>query len=149
VLEAGARVLIDEAELWDGTETGAPGLFPTTVLAVAPDFAASPPGTVEALLRGHLAALDWINTAQEAEVLAVLNARLAETAGAPLAANVLARALGKLEFTADPLAGAYPRLLENAVAASLAEPADLDGLVDTSFLEKARAARAAAAGAGA
>jgi NitT/TauT family transport system substrate-binding protein len=152
VLEAGATVLLDEAELWDGTETGAPGLFPTTVLAVSPDFAARHPRTVEALLRGHLAALDWINTAREADVLAVLNAGLAETAGAPLATDVLARALGKLEFTADPLAGAYPRLLENAVAVSLAEPASLDGLVDTSFLEAARAARAAdptQAGAGA
>ncbi|MFL4475805.1 ABC transporter substrate-binding protein [Paeniglutamicibacter sp. MACA_103] len=141
VLEAGARVLVDEAELWDGTDTGAPGLFPTTVLAVSPAFAARHPGTVEALLRGHLAALDWINTAKPADVLATLNARLAETAGAALAPAVLQRALGKLEFTADPLAGAYPRLLANAVAASLSEPANLDGLVDTAFLAKARAAK--------
>ena len=51
---------------------------------------------------------------------------------------------------ADPLAGAYPRLQANAVAASLAEPAGLDGLVDTSFLDAARTARAdGGAGAGA
>ncbi|WP_411734094.1 ABC transporter substrate-binding protein [Paeniglutamicibacter sp.] len=141
VLEAGAKVLIDEAELWDGAATGAPGLFPTTVLAVSPAFAARHPETVDALLRGHLAALDWINTAKRADVLETLNARLAESAGAALAPAVLQRALGNLDFTADPLAGAYPRLLEHAVAAGLAEPASLDGLVDTAFLQRARAAR--------
>ncbi|GAA1496002.1 ABC transporter substrate-binding protein [Paeniglutamicibacter kerguelensis] len=143
VLEAGATVLVDEAELWDGAETGAPGLFPTTVLAVSPDFAARHPSTVDALLRGHLAALDWINTAKRAEVLDTLNTQLAQLAGAALGPAVLERALDKLIFAPDPLAGAYPRLLANAVAASLAEPAGLDGLVDTSFLERARTARTA------
>ncbi|MGL3804657.1 ABC transporter substrate-binding protein [Paeniglutamicibacter sp. R2-26] len=143
VLEAGATVLVDEADLWDGTDTGAPGKFPTTVLAVSPDFAARHPGTVDALLRGHLAALDWINSATRPEVLKTLNGQLELLAGAALSDAVLERALGKLDFTADPLAGAYPRLQANAVAASLAEPASLDGLVDGSFLERARAARAA------
>ncbi|WP_286166554.1 ABC transporter substrate-binding protein [Arthrobacter sp. AQ5-05] len=150
VLEAGARVLVDEADLWEGTGTGAPGKFPTTVLAVSPDFAARHRQTIDDLLRGHLAALDWINTAKRASVLDTLNAQLEQLAGAALSPAVLERALGKLSFTPDPLAGAYPRLLANAAAASLAEPAGLDGLVDTSFLEKARAARTASGtGAGA
>ncbi|MBV1778306.1 ABC transporter substrate-binding protein [Paeniglutamicibacter sp. ABSL32-1] len=150
VLEAGARVLVDEAELWDGKDTGAPGKFPTTVLAVSPDFAARHRETVDALLRGHLAALDWINTAARPEVLTTLNTQLERLAGAALEPAVLERALGNLSFTADPLAGAYPRLQANAVAASLAEPAGLDGLVDTSFLDAARTARAdGGAGAGA
>ncbi|GAA3321921.1 ABC transporter substrate-binding protein [Paeniglutamicibacter sulfureus] len=149
VLEAGAKVLVDEAELWDGADTGAPGLFPTTVLAVSPDFATRHPDTVDALLRGHLAALDWINTARETDVLATLNARIAETAGAALAPAVIKRALGKLSFTADPLEGAYPRLLGNAVAAGLAEPASLDGLIDTTPLARARAATSTGTEAGA
>lgn len=143
VLEAGARVLVDEADLWDGTETGVPGLFPTTVVAVSPDFAARHPQTVDALLRGHLAALAWINDSPPAEVIDALNARLDETAGATLAPNVIERAMTKLTFTSDPLAGAYPRLLANAVDAGLAKPASFDGLVDTSALVRARAAGSA------
>lgn len=144
VLEAGAAVLVDEAQLWDGAETGAPGLFPTTVLAVSPHFAAAHPLTVDALLRGHLAALHWLNTADRREVSELLNAELSASAGAPLAPKVINRALSSLSFTADPLAGAYPRLLQNAVDASLAESANLDALVDDSFLARARKERAGA-----
>ncbi|QXQ11774.1 ABC transporter substrate-binding protein [Paeniglutamicibacter sp. Y32M11] len=144
VLEAGAAVLVDEAQLWDGAETGAPGLFPTTVLAVSPNFAAAHPLTVDALLRGHLAALHWLNTADRREVSELLNAELSASAGAPLAPKVINRALSSLSFTADPLAGAYPRLLQNAVDASLAESANLDALVDDSFLARARKERAGA-----
>ncbi|MET0872119.1 MAG: ABC transporter substrate-binding protein [Paeniglutamicibacter terrestris] len=144
VLEAGAAVLVDEAELWDGAETGAPGLFPTTVLAVSPNFAAAHPLTVDALLRGHLAALHWLNTADRREVSTLLNAELSASAGAPLAPKVINRALSSLSFTADPLAGAYPRLLQNAVDASLAESANLDALVDDSYLARARKERAGA-----
>lgn len=139
VVEAGAEVLVDEADLWDGSETGTRGLFPTTVLAVSPEFAARHPDSVEALLRGHLAALDWIHRTDRDTVSATLNDRLAEIAGAKLDARVMGRALDRLHFTADPLTGAYPRLLRDAVAVGLAEPGELDGLVDGEPLLRAKA----------
>ena len=39
VLQAGAKVLVDEKDLWDGSLAGRPGQFTTTVLIVSRKFA--------------------------------------------------------------------------------------------------------------
>lgn len=130
VLEAGAKVLVDEKDLWDGAETGKPGEFPTTVLIVNQKFAAEHPETVEALLQGHAKSVAWLNNAAATDKAAVINEALKESAGAALPANVLERALGNITFTLDPLAAAYPRLLEDGVAAGTTKQADLNGLFD-------------------
>ena len=41
--------------------TGKPGEFPTTILIVNKKFAAEHPQTVEALLKGHVEAVNWLN----------------------------------------------------------------------------------------
>ncbi len=115
VLTAGAKVLVDEKDLWDGAETGKPGEFPTTILIVNQKFAADHPDTVSALLRGHAKSVDWLNTAPAADKAAVINAALQESAGAALPEDVLARSLANITFTLDPLAGSYPRLLADGV----------------------------------
>ncbi|MEE1620628.1 ABC transporter substrate-binding protein [Zafaria sp. Z1313] len=134
VLEADAVVLVDEAELWDGSETGQAGLFPTTVLAVGQEFAARHPETVESLVAAHVRALTWINGTSRGELLPILDRRLTETAGAGLDDAVMERALDHLTFTSDPLSGAFPRLLQAGVDAGVTEPGDLTGLVDESVL---------------
>ena len=63
VLQAGAKVLVDEKDLWDGSLTGKPGEFPTTILIVNKKFAADHPDTVKALLKGHAESVDWLNAA--------------------------------------------------------------------------------------
>ncbi|BCT77289.1 sulfonate ABC transporter substrate-binding protein [Sinomonas cyclohexanicum] len=140
VLQAGAHVLVDEKELWDGTGTGKPGLFPTTVLIVNKKFAADHPQTVQALLKGHVAAIDWLNRASPAERAAAVNAGLKAAAGAELPANVLERSLANITFTADPLAGAFPKLLHDGVTAGVTKDADLHGLFDLRGLNEALAA---------
>ncbi len=55
VIDGGAHVLVDEADLWDD------GIFPTTVLLVNKTFLAEHPETVEALLEGHVEAVTWLN----------------------------------------------------------------------------------------
>ena len=67
VLQAGAKVLVDEKDLWDGAETGKPGEFPTTILIVNKKFAAEHPETVQALLKGHVEAVQWLNGTPAAE----------------------------------------------------------------------------------
>ncbi|GAB2764412.1 ABC transporter substrate-binding protein [Sinomonas soli] len=154
VLQAGAKVLVDEKDRWDGTGTGKPGLFPTTILVVNRAFAAAHPQTVEALLKGHVAAVDWLNHASAAEKATAVNAALAKAAGSGLPANVVERALANITFTTDPLAGAYPRLLADGVTAGVTKAADLHGLFDLRALnavlaqEGAGHARAGAAGLG-
>jgi NitT/TauT family transport system substrate-binding protein len=130
VLQAGAKVLIDEKDLWDGGSTGKPGEFPTTVLIVNQKFAADHPDTVKALLAGHAKSVAWLNQAPAAEKARVINSALQESAGAALADDVLARSLANITFTLDPLAGSYPRLLQDGVEAGTTKQADLNGLFD-------------------
>ena len=80
VLQAGAKVLVDEKDLWEKGE------FITTVLIVNKKFAAEHPDTVKALLKGHVESVDWLNAAPAAEKSAVLNAALKDSAGAALPA---------------------------------------------------------------
>ena len=148
VLEAGAHVLVDEKSLWDGSQTGKPGLFPTTILVVSKKFAAEHPQTVEALLKGNVAAVDWLNHANDAEKARAVNAAL-KAAGQELPADVIARALGNITFTIDPLAGAYPKLLQDGVSAGVTKSADLNGLFDLRTLNRVSGhARVSAAGLG-
>src|SRR4051795_9177196 len=56
LVDAGAKVLVDEKTLWPG------GQFPTTVLIVRTQFLQEHPQTVEALLRGELKAIDFADS---------------------------------------------------------------------------------------
>lgn len=149
VLEAGAHVLVDEKTLWDGSQTGKPGLFPTTILVVNRKFAAQHPQTVEALVKGDAAAVDWLNKAGGAQKVQAVNAALTQAAGQALATAVVERALANITFTVDPLAGAYPKLLQDGVDVGVAKTADLRGLFDLSTLNRVSGeAKVSAAGLG-
>ncbi|MCP8998220.1 ABC transporter substrate-binding protein [Pseudarthrobacter sp. RMG13] len=150
VLQAGAKVLVDEKDLWDGSLSGKAGEFPTTILIVNKKFAAAHPDTVKALLRGHVESVAWLNGAPAAEKTSVINGALQESAGAALPADVLDRALQTVVFTVDPLAGTYPKLLEDGVKAGTTKQADITGLFDLRALNEVTgtAERASAAGLG-
>ncbi|MCO4250457.1 ABC transporter substrate-binding protein [Pseudarthrobacter raffinosi] len=150
VLQAGAKVLVDEKDLWDGSHSGKAGEFPTTILIVNKKFAAAHPDTVKALLRGHVESVAWLNDAPAAEKTSVINGALQESAGAALPADVLDRALQNVVFTVDPLAGTYPMLLEDGVKAGTTKQADITGLFDLRALNEVTgtAERASAAGLG-
>jgi NitT/TauT family transport system substrate-binding protein len=149
VLQAGAKVLVDEKDLWDGTGTGKPGEFPTPILIVNQKFAAEHPDTVKALLAGHARSVAWLNEAPADQKAAVINSALEESAGAALADDVLARSLANITFTLDPLAGAYPRLLQDGVDAGTTRQADISGLFDLQALnEVAGTSKISAAGLG-
>ncbi|MDJ0355055.1 ABC transporter substrate-binding protein [Paenarthrobacter sp. PH39-S1] len=129
VLQAGATVLVDEKDLWDGSLTAKPGQFPTTILVVNKNFLDQHPETVRALLKGHVESVQWLrqNPAAAAEVI---NAGLTTAAGSALPADVLSRSLSGLSFTDDPLAGTYRKLLQDGVDAGTTKSADLGGMVN-------------------
>lgn len=129
VLQAGAKVLVNEADLWDKGE------FSTTVLAVNKSFLDKHPQTVEALLNGHLASVQWLNDNPDTAGAAI-NQALVTAIGQPLEDPVIARALTELKFTADPLAGTFPTLLEHGVSVGVSKPAQLDGLFELTLLNK-------------
>ena len=128
VLQAGAKVLVDEKDLWEKGE------FITTVLIVNKNFAAAHPDTVEALLKGHIASVAWLDAAPAAEKSTVLNAALTDSAGAALPADVMDRSLKNIVFTVDPLAGTYQKLLQDGVDAGTTRQADITGIFDLAAL---------------
>ncbi|GAA1757069.1 ABC transporter substrate-binding protein [Pseudarthrobacter sulfonivorans] len=136
VLTAGAKVLVDEKDLWDGSLSGKAGEFPTTILIVNKKFAAEHPDTVKALLRGHVESVAWLNNAPAAEKTDVINSALQESAGAALPADVLERSLQNVIFTVDPLAGTYPKLLKDGADAGTTKQADITGLFDLRALNE-------------
>ena len=146
VLQAGAKVLVDEKDLWDGALTGKPGEFPTTVLIVNQKFAADHPDTVKALLAGHAKSVAWLNEAPADQKATVINSALQEYAGAGLDDDVLARSLANITFTLDPLAGSYPKLLADGIEAGTTKEADINGLFDLRALNEVTAGTAGAAG---
>ncbi|WP_314191685.1 ABC transporter substrate-binding protein [uncultured Arthrobacter sp.] len=148
VLQAGAKVLVDEKDLWDGSLTGKPGEFPTTILIVNKKFAAEHPQTVEALLKGHVEAVKWLNDTPAAEKAGVVNAALKQDAGKALAQNVIDRSLKNIVFTVDPLAGTYKKLLQDGVDAGTTKQADLNGLFDLRALNSVATEKTTAAGLG-
>ncbi|WP_407341482.1 ABC transporter substrate-binding protein [Pengzhenrongella phosphoraccumulans] len=129
VLDAGAHVLVDEKDLWPD------GQFLTTHLIVAKAFLAEHPETVEALLRGTVASVDWLN-ANPGEAPAVVNAEIAKISGKPLSDAVIARAFTNITFSVDPLATTLDTLLTAGVTAGTTEKASLDGIYDLRLLNK-------------
>jgi len=124
VIEAGGKVLLDEKDLWQD------GKFPTTVLLVHTQYLRDHPQTVQALIRGLLAANDFA-TKNTAEAKLAVNSQLKALTGKELGAPVIDRAFTSIELSTDPLAGTFPRLAKDAVTAGIAtDETRLDGFVD-------------------
>lgn len=148
VLDAGAKVLVDEKDLWDGSLSAKPGEFPTTILIVNKKFAAEHPETVEALLKGHVQSVKWLNDTPVAEKAAKLNEALEKVAGKALPQNVIDRSLQNIDFTVDPLAGTYKKLLQDGVDAGTTKQADINGIFDLTTLNGVTGEKTSAAGLG-
>lgn len=148
VLDAGAKVLVDEKDLWDGSLSAKPGEFPTTILIVNKKFAAEHPETVEALLKGHVQSVKWLNETPAAEKASKLNAALEKVAGKALPQNVIDRSLQNIDFTVDPLAGTYKKLLQDGVDAGTTKQADINGIFDLTTLNAVTGEKTSAAGLG-
>jgi NitT/TauT family transport system substrate-binding protein len=130
MLEAGGKVLVNERDLWPG------GQFVTTQLIVRTDYLQSHPQTVEALLRGHVNAVQW-TTQNPAEAKTVVNNAISSLTGKPLKPEVVDRAWQNLTVTVDPLAPSLQRSAANAVTAGLTtKQADLHGIYDLSLLNR-------------
>lgn len=130
VAEAGAKVLLDEKTLWEG------GQFPTTVVIVRTKFLQEHPETVEAVLKGHVAATDWAK-ANSAEAKKTVNAALEKLTSKKLGDKVLDAAWDNIELTTDALAKHFPQLAKDAVTAGVAkEAANVAGYADFTLLNK-------------
>ncbi|MFE6965025.1 ABC transporter substrate-binding protein [Agromyces sp. NPDC057679] len=131
IVDAGAHVLVDEAELWDD------GAFPTTVLLVRAEFLAEHPETVKALLEGHEASVAWLADNAD-EAAGVINAGIEAETGKPLADAVIDRALEHVVFSVDPHAETFEALVANGLEAGTQKEGSIDGLFDLRILNELR-----------
>lgn len=139
LVDAGAKVLVDEKSLWPG------GKFPTTVVIVRTEFLQQHPETVEAILRGEQKAIALIRD-DPAQAKTVSNEAIGEITGKPLAADILDRAFTELSFDSDPLASTFPQLAKDSVTAGIAKSeADLTGFLDPTAVDAVRTSSGEAA----
>lgn len=133
IVDAGAHVLQDEADLWEDGE------FPTTVLLVRKEFLDEHPDVVADLLEGHEAAVDWIADNPE-DAPAVINGAIEKETGKPLADAVIERALEHVSFSVDPHADTFETLVDNGIQAGTQKEGSIDGLFDLRLLNEQREA---------
>ena len=128
VIEAGAHVLVDEADLWPNGE------FTTTHLIVRTEFLEEYPGTVEALLRGEVAAVQFVNDDLDAAKESV-NAGLEAAGSSALDAEIIDRAFESLTVTFDPISSALEKSAQDGFDAGTTETlVDLEGIYDLRLL---------------
>lgn len=128
VLEAGAKVFVDEKELWPD------GKFPTTVLIVRTEFLEQHPQTVKAFLKGLVASIDYADD-DEADAQAAVNGQLEKLTGKTLKPDVIKRAWSNITLTFDPVAGQFKQLAKDQVTAGIAQTApDVAGFADLTQL---------------
>ena len=116
---AGAKVLVDEKELWPNGE------FVTTQIICRTSFIEDYPEVVTALLKGHLAALDSIAADPEAAKQSFATG-LAGITGVSPKPEILDQAWTDLKFTYDPIVNSLVKSAEDAVTVGLLDKAQID-----------------------
>jgi NitT/TauT family transport system substrate-binding protein len=119
----GGKVLVNEASLWPG------GKFVTTNLVVAQSFLKAHASVVSGLLKGQIAANDYINKNTSAAETAA-NAELTTLLGKGLKSSALAASFKEITFTDDPIASSLATDAKHAVAVGLLQPVSLNGIYD-------------------
>lgn len=135
VLEAGAKVLVDEKDLWPG------GQFVTTNLIASQSFLNQYPGTVRSILQANNSATKYIanNVTGSKDVV---QQQITKLTGKPLPDAVINRAWGNLRFTWDPLPATLAKSADDAVNAGLLTLGQnkLAGIYDLRLLNQTLAA---------
>ncbi len=130
IVEAGARVLVDERDLWPG------GRFITTNLIVRTDFVKGHPGTVRKLLEGIYQANEFLNSSP-AEAQSTVNSAITQVTGKALASSVVTAAWPHLAFSLDPLAATLKASAEHQRKLGLASTSlPLNGIYDLTLLNQ-------------
>jgi NitT/TauT family transport system substrate-binding protein len=132
VQEAGARVFIDERDLWPG------GRFATTVLVARTEYLERAGPNVARFLAAHVDEVAWLN-AHPAEGRVLAGRAIREILGRPIPDRVLAAAWTHVEFTTDPLRDSLIRQAHAAQALGFLPHGDLAGLVEPAPLQRALA----------
>jgi len=134
VLQGGAHVLVDEAELWPD------GKFLVTNLVVRTGYLESHPENVASLIDGLLDTLEHIEADPDGSLRTVDDSIVALTRST-MGLDVLTAAWDNVEFTYDPLVATMRDTAEHAHGLGLLDDPDLEGLWELELLDRALEAR--------
>lgn len=115
----GAKVLVNEKDLW------ADGKFVTTNIVVRKEFLQDHPDVVEAVLKGHVEALQEIQDDPK-HAKEDVQASLQSLTGSQLDPQIIDSAWKQVSFTADPLPGTLVESSNHAVDVGLLDQGEID-----------------------
>jgi NitT/TauT family transport system substrate-binding protein len=129
VHDAGGRILVDEASLWEG------GRFPTALLVVSPRALERRRAEIAALVRAHVELTRrWAK--DPAGFAALANEAYARRTRKPLSPAVLRDAFARIAPTSDPLRPQLVKMARDAQALGFAPAGDPSAMVDPALLEE-------------
>ena len=121
-IEGGGTLVLDEKTLWPN------GRYATTLLIVSRSYLAANPAVVRNLIAAHIEATQQIN-ADRSAAAKVLNAELKRETGKQLKDEVITRAMGRVEFTWDPVGASLEKSAQAAhKLLFLRKPPELKGI---------------------
>jgi NitT/TauT family transport system substrate-binding protein len=129
MVNAGGHVLVDERTLWPE------GKYVTTHLIVSTAFLQAHPDVVKNLIKGELAATDYLNSNATTAQATVAN-EITRITGSSISPDVLATAWGNLTFTMDPIASSLQKSADAAKELGFLDTSDLTGIYDLTLLNQ-------------
>lgn len=129
--EGGAKVLVDERDLWTATN----GEFVTTHLIVRTEFLKDHPDTVKAIIEGLADAIDLINADPDKAAQDVAD-QIGEITGKAPQVELVRKTFANQTFTLDPIAASLQQSAADAVAVGLLDKVDLKGIHDLTILDE-------------
>jgi len=129
LIAKGAKVLIDERDLWPG------GKFVITHLLVSTDYYNKHRDVVKKLIAGSVAANKFIND-NPGEAQKLVSDSIGRLTGKPLDPTLTAEAWKSITFLDDPIAASLREGAKHAEEIGLLEHVDLDGIYDLSLLNE-------------
>jgi NitT/TauT family transport system substrate-binding protein len=134
IQEGGAKVLIEESDLWPE------GDFVTTHLIVRTEFLEDHPDVVKGIIEGLADAIDLTEN-DPVKAKELTNQGIEAITDKPLSAAVMDAAWENLRFTLDPIAKSLATSKDDAVEAGLLEDVELDDIYDLTVLNEVLADR--------
>ena len=130
IQEGGAKVLVDERDLWPD------GKYVTTHLMVATKYLQANPEVVKRILLATIQAVDEVND-DAATAQTTVNAEIEKFTTKAIGTQLLQTAWGNLTFTVDPIASSLKKSADDAHSLELLDdPGDLTGLYDLTLLNE-------------
>ena len=126
--KCGARIVLDYDEIMAG------GNYPTAVVVVRKDFMEANPEIVEAFVKVHLDATEYINAEKE-KAADIICGQIEEATGKAYEASVIDSAFARLNITADIAENALEEFAKVGVSQGFIATEPDEGYVDTGILK--------------